>query len=102
MKTRSPGARSERANASYVVGKKPELGFGYLKVGAEGHTTITTRSRTRAAGESTVEVYADMQINNTGTESAEGLKSRSSIRRLRRMTVLRRRSGIRSIQREKH
>lgn len=62
------------ANASYVVGKKPELGFGYLKVGAEGHTTITTRSRTRAAGEPTVEVYADMQINNTGTENAEGLK----------------------------
>lgn len=62
------------ANASYVVGKKPEIGFGYLKVGAEGHTTITTRSRTRAAGEPTVEVYVDMQINNTGTENAEGLK----------------------------
>lgn len=62
------------ANASYLVGAKPELGFGYLKVGAEGHTTITTRSRTRAAGEPTVEVYADMQINNTGTQSAKNLK----------------------------
>ena len=57
-----------------MLSGKPELGFGYLKVGAEGHTTITTRSRTRAAGEPTVEVYADMQINNTGTENAEGLK----------------------------
>lgn len=61
-------------NAFYTVGTKPELSFGYLKVGAEGHTTISTQSRGRAAAEPTVEVYADMQINNTGAAKAEKLK----------------------------
>lgn len=61
-------------NAFYTVGVKPELSFGYLKVGAEGHTTISTQSRGRAAAEPTVEVYADMQINNTGAAKAEKLK----------------------------
>lgn len=61
-------------NASYKVGTKPELSFGYLKIGAEGHTTIATQSKGRSAADQMVEVYVDMQINNTGTKKADGLK----------------------------
>ena len=56
----------------YKVGKKPELSFGTLTVGAEGHTTLVGRMG-RSAGQ-TVETYVDMVIRNTGTKEAEGLK----------------------------
>lgn len=56
----------------YEVGDKPELSFGTLTVGAEGHTTLVSRMG-RSAGQ-TVETYVDMVIRNTGTKDAEGLK----------------------------
>ena len=61
----------EEGVSFYTVGSKPELSFGSLSVGAEGHTTVTPLARSIG---STVTTYVDMEIINSGSEDADGLK----------------------------